>query len=123
MKIIKIFKDLRNNYVINQVKRTNIPEFQPDEIVRYHMVFSGRVQKVGFRLEVEQLALRLQLTGWIKNLENGNVEMEIQGMKNKIDYLVKFMKSLIRIKIRKIQTKNITVILQEEEFRKLEVIE
>lgn len=35
--------------------------------------------------------VRLYLTGWIRNLENGDVEMEIQGMDNKIDFLLKFM--------------------------------
>lgn len=113
---MKIIKNIRNNYVIDQVKRVEFHDFKPDKEVRYHMIFSGRVQKVGFRLEIEQLALRLQLTGWIKNLENGNVEMEIQGMENKIDFLVRFMKSLIRIKIKQIEKKRIPVIEQEDGF-------
>ncbi|GLC78434.1 acylphosphatase [Lacrimispora brassicae] len=117
MKIKKMFKQIRNNYVIEQVKRADIPEFKPDKIIRYHMVFSGRVQRVGFRLEIELLALRLGLTGWIKNLENGNVEMEIQGMKNKIDFLLEFMNSLKRIKINQMKKDVRTVLNQEEEFK------
>ncbi len=117
MKIKKMLKQIRNNYVIEQVRKINIPEFEPDKIMRYHITFSGRVQRVGFRLEIEQLALRLKLTGWIKNLESGNVEMEIQGMKNKIDYLLEFMNSLKRIKISQMQKDIRTVLNQEEEFK------
>lgn len=116
MNIKKMFKRIRNNYVIEQVKRINIPEFEPDKIIRYHITFSGRVQGVGFRLEIEQLALRLKLSGWIKNLESGNVEMEIQGMKNKIDFLLDFMKSLKRIKIKQMQIETQTALKQEQEF-------
>lgn len=81
-------------------------EFETDKIKRYHIFFSGRVQGIGFRLEIEHLALRLELSGWIKNLENGNVEMEIQGMKNKIDFLLNFMNSLKQIKIKQMQIEN-----------------
>ena len=84
--------------------------------MRFHIIFSGRVQRVGFRLEIEQLALRLKLTGWIKNFEDGNVEMEIQGMKNKIDFLLEFMNSLKRIKIIQMQKDIRTVLNQEQKF-------
>lgn len=117
MKIKKLLKKLNKKYVIEQVKRINIPEFDIDKVVRYHMIFSGKVQYVGFRLEIEQLALRLQLTGWIKNLENGNVEMEIQGMDNKIEFLMNFMKSLKRIKIKKVEKDIVTVLIREQGFR------
>lgn len=117
MKIKTMFKQIRSNYVIEQVRRIHIPGFKPDKIMRYHIIFSGRVQRVGFRLEIEQLALRLKLTGWIKNLEDGNVEMEIQGMKNKIDFLLEFMNSLRRIKINQMQKDIRSVLNQEQEFK------
>lgn len=117
MKIKKIFKQIRSNYVIEQVRRIQIRAFEPDKIMRYHIIFSGKVQRVGFRLETEQLALRLKLTGWIKNLEDGNVEMEIQGMKNKIDFLLEFMNSLRRIKINQMQKDIRAVLNLEQEFK------
>lgn len=76
-----MFKKLRHNYVINQVKNAKIPQFAESEKIRMHIVFSGRVQKVGFRLEVAEFAERLGLTGKIRNLENGDVDLEIQGEK------------------------------------------
>lgn len=47
--------------------------------VRKHIYFSGRVQGVGFRFQARHLAKSLQLTGWVKNLWDGRVEMEVQG--------------------------------------------
>ena len=116
MGIIKILKNLRNNFVINQVEQAYIPEFEPDKIVRYHMIFSGKVQGVGFRIVVGQLALRLDLTGWVRNLDSGGVEMEIQGMENKINHLIEYMNSITRIKINKIEKEIMPVVVEEEEF-------
>ena len=47
--------------------------------VRKHIYFSGQVQGVGFRYRSAYLARPLGLTGWVKNLWDGRVEMEIQG--------------------------------------------
>ena len=119
MKAMKIkLKAIRDNYVINQVKKAEIPTFEQDKICRYRVTFSGRVQKVGFRLEVCELAKRLELTGYCKNLENGDVETEIQGPKNKIKYLVSFMESLVRIKVTKRKVEKMEVIHDEREFEK-----
>ena len=93
------FKQIRNDYVIRQAARAELPAFSPSPIHRYRILFSGRVQKVGFRLEVCQLARRLGLTGFCKNLENGSVLAEIQGEEDKIRFLLAFMGSLKRIRI------------------------
>lgn len=47
--------------------------------VRRHFYFSGRVQGVGFRYRATYAARAANLTGWVKNLWDGRVEMEIQG--------------------------------------------
>lgn len=94
------FKTIRDNYVKNQVKKVNLPKFESGNIRRYRITFSGRVQKVGFRLEVCELAKRLGLTGFCKNLDNGDVLAELQGDDDKIQYLLTFMESLKRIKIK-----------------------
>lgn len=46
---------------------------------RYHIVVEGRVQGVGFRFFVHSIAIRYDLTGWVRNLYDGTVEMEVQG--------------------------------------------
>ncbi len=43
------------------------------------VVFSGRVQGVGFRYSVKQLALGFDVIGRIKNLHDGTVELQIMG--------------------------------------------
>ena len=114
----KSFIKIRDNYVINQVQKANLPEFTESEIRRYRVTFSGRVQKVGFRLEVCELATRLGLTGFCQNLENGDVLAELQGPKEKIKYLVSFMESLKRIKIKNKVIKKIELVSNESEFVK-----
>ncbi len=48
-------------------------------VIRKHFYFSGRVQGVGFRYQATRLARGLGLTGYVKNLYDGRVEMEAQG--------------------------------------------
>ena len=110
------FKRIRNNYVINQVARIKLPEFKEDILKRYRITFSGRVQKVGFRLEVSELAKRLGLTGYCENLDNGDVLAELQGTDGKINYLVSFMESLKRIKIMNKVIEPLAIINEETEF-------
>ncbi len=99
MSLKNLFVNLRDSYVIKQAHSAKLPDFTYSPIRRYQVVFSGRVQKVGFRLEVCELAKRLNLTGFCRNLENGDVLAELQGPENKIVFLIAFMESLIRIKI------------------------
>ncbi|MBU0692773.1 acylphosphatase [bacterium] len=49
------------------------------EIVRYSVFVSGRVQGVGYRYFVQDLAVRLELRGWVRNLRDGRVEADIEG--------------------------------------------
>ena len=107
---------IRDNYVINQVMNAKLPEFHIDEIKRYKIIFSGRVQHVGFRLEIGKLAKRLGLTGYCINLESGNVLAEIQGPENRIKYLVSFMESLKRIKIKKKIMQRMELNMEETDF-------
>lgn len=47
--------------------------------VRWHILFYGRVQGVGFRFTCQQVARRHAVVGWVKNLSNGSVEMTVEG--------------------------------------------
>ena len=46
---------------------------------RWQIFFSGRVQGVGFRYTSRQVAQRYDVSGWVKNLPNGSVEMIVEG--------------------------------------------
>ena len=47
--------------------------------VRHGGRFMGRVQGVGFRVFVQNVAQELGFTGWVKNMADGSVVMEAQG--------------------------------------------
>lgn len=57
-------------------------------MVRRHIYFSGRVQGVGFRYRACYFARGLSLTGWVKNLRDDRVEMEVQGPESAINYML-----------------------------------
>ena len=50
-----------------------------------HIVFKGRVQGVGFRFTALRMASRYQLTGYVRNMPDGAVEMLAQGQAADID--------------------------------------
>ena len=55
---------------------------------RRTIFFSGRVQGVGFRMTTVQLAEDLPLSGTIRNLDDGDVELIAQGETADINTLV-----------------------------------
>lgn len=62
------------------------------EKVQKHIFIAGRVQGVGFRAFISRQAADLNLTGWAKNLSNGQVEVVIQGKNDNIKKMIKKLK-------------------------------
>lgn len=87
-------------------------------MTRYYIVVDGRVQGVGFRYYCQMNASSLNLTGWIHNMSNGMVEMEIQGKEN---LLLKFISIINRgnyfIRVTSLSKKEIAVIPDESKFK------
>lgn len=54
-------------------------EATQDAPQRYFLRWEGQVQGVGFRFTNTNLAQTRSLTGWVRNMEDGSVEMELQG--------------------------------------------
>jgi len=46
---------------------------------RIHAYYTGSVQGVGFRYMAQRTAESLGLTGWVRNLRDGRVEVECEG--------------------------------------------
>lgn len=55
---------------------------------RAHIFVSGRVQGVFFRDHTQRWASSLGLTGWVKNLWGGRVEVLTEGEKEDIEKLI-----------------------------------
>ena len=61
-------------------------------LVRKHFKFYGRVQEVGFRYRAEKSASIYGINGWIRNNNDGTVEMEVQGNRDNIDKMIELIK-------------------------------
>jgi acylphosphatase len=59
---------------------------------RLHIVISGRVQGVAFRAATRETAIALNLTGWVKNLQNGQVEAVFEGGDNHVEIMHRWCK-------------------------------
>ena len=60
---------------------------------RAHAFYSGRVQGIGFRYTAQNIAENLGVYGWVKNLEDGRVEIVAEGEeKNLKEFLDKILK-------------------------------
>ncbi|RJQ38165.1 acylphosphatase [Candidatus Microgenomates bacterium] len=57
-----------------------------------HIIISGFVQGVGFRHFVKKNAIKLGLTGWVRNTQDGKVEAIFQGEKENIEEIIKVCK-------------------------------
>jgi len=56
---------------------------------RETVLFSGRVQGVGFRYTVESLARNHAVTGYVRNLADGRVELVMEGPDQEREQLVR----------------------------------
>ena len=85
--------------------------------IRKHVYFSGAVQGVGFRCRARYTAESLGLTGWVKNLPDGRVEMEVQGDPVAIDGMLKAFTDDTYIHITDIDSVDIPLEEGERKFR------
>lgn len=65
-------------------------------------LFSGHVQGVGFRYTAQNLAMRYNVTGYVRNLPDGRVEMVIEGPDDQMDQLLQDIRQQMEDFIRKV---------------------
>ncbi len=58
--------------------------------IRVYVLVSGRVQGVFFRASTKKRADELNLTGWVRNLDDGRVEAVFEGEQEKVDNMVEW---------------------------------
>jgi len=61
--------------------------------IRAHLFISGRVQGVWYRGSTKQQADDLELTGWVRNCESGQVEVVVEGADVAIDNLISWCRA------------------------------
>jgi acylphosphatase len=52
---------------------------------RIQVLYSGQVQGVGFRYSVRSVATGFDVTGWVRNLPDGGVELIAEGAKDELE--------------------------------------
>jgi len=80
-----------------------------------HIFFSGSVQGVGFRFTAERVAMRYNLTGFVRNTSEGRVEMLVQGRAEDIDYAIEDLQQTFAV--RDAQIEEIPLDSSYEDFR------
>jgi acylphosphatase len=81
--------------------------------------FEGNVQGVGFRYSVRHIAKGFEVTGWVRNLRDGRVEMQIAGEDDEVrDFLEAIAQSELRAHIKK---QNATPLAEAPQARGFEI--
>jgi len=84
-------------------------------MTRWHVIFTGHVQHVGFRYTAYYFTRDLYLTGWVDNRSDGSVEMEVQGGPLQLQKLLSRLKG--QFDIDRAEVKKIDPIPHERGFR------
>jgi len=64
---------------------------EPDN-ARLHAIVTGYVQGVGFRYFVQDAAVALKLSGWVRNLWSGEVEVMAEGERKSLEQLLAMLR-------------------------------
>ncbi len=56
---------------------------------RISIIVKGLVQGVYFRYFTREAAVKIGISGWVRNLSNGDVEIEAQGTEDKLELFLK----------------------------------
>lgn len=70
---------------------------------RCHCYFKGRVQGVGFRYMTRNLAINYDVTGFVRNLPDGRVELIAEGPESQVNGFVLAVNERMRPHIRDVQ--------------------
>ena len=57
-------------------------------MIRKVVFYSGRVQGVGFRYTTADLAKRFDVAGYVQNLDDGRVRLDVQGSPDEVQGLI-----------------------------------
>ena len=66
------------------------------EISRFRIVYTGRVQGVGFRWNVKDVSESFEVTGFVRNLSDGTVELWVEGEKAELRKMIDAVEGKLR---------------------------
>ena len=58
--------------------------------VRAHLFVNGKVQGVYFRQNTGIVAVRNNVKGWVRNLEDGRVEVLLEGYQSDVEHVIEW---------------------------------
>ena len=98
-------------------KGAQMAGFDPErDLIREHIIFRGRVQGVGFRYQAMYASRTYGATGWVENLPDGSVEMEVQGTPAAIGKVLTHLRSGHWIRIDDMEVEEIPLVDGERGF-------
>jgi acylphosphatase len=87
--------------------------------MRRHLFYSGRVQGVGFRYTAQRIAQQFAVTGWVRNLPDGRVEMMVEGTSEEGEAFLKRLGESMADNIKSVEQYNET---ETGEFSGFEIV-
>jgi acylphosphatase len=82
-----------------------------NNLVAVRITIWGKVQGVFYRSTLRRIAADSRVVGWVKNLDDGNVEAFLQGKKENVDSVVEWCKiGPNHAKVERVVVTNVTVI-------------
>ncbi len=80
------------------------PQTEPqEEAQRREVYYSGRVQGIGFRYTACRIALQFAVTGYVKNLPDGRVELVVEGRAEEIEAMLQAVRTQMGRHIRDVR--------------------
>jgi acylphosphatase len=92
---------------------------QPAATDRRKIIYTGKVQGVGFRYTTRRIARRFPVTGTVRNLSDGTVELVVEGLAAVID---DFLANVAAHFANNIQNCQSAELASDESFRKFQMI-
>ncbi len=91
----------RSNIAMTEKNHSTRPE---PEVCHASVFFSGRVQGVGFRYQTLQVAKQFEVSGFVRNLSDGRVQLEAEGGESEVKGFVAEVKDQLSVFIRQTES-------------------
>ena len=84
-----------------------------------HLIIIGKVQGVFYRATAKDVADEMQLKGWVKNTDEGNVEIIATGEEDQLQRFISWCK---KGPARAVVTEVVVTKISEEQFEKFKIV-